>query len=216
MRVVVTGGAGHLGSAVCQVLADVGFQVHAVDRVYRRELSVPLEVADLLDGQAAYRLLAACDAVVHLANHPNPFGPLPPQQLYADNVAMDINVFQAAVDLGVRKLVFASSVQVFSGNRTTDDVDKPSCLPYLPLDGDLPTCPRNAYALSKEAAEQQLRYFAALEPVTGRPDNLEVAVNEWKDYAVLKPHERTTWTQRIILAHNIKHIEKIENDEIIR
>ena len=59
-------------------------------------------------------------------------------------------------------------------------------------------------------------YFAALEPVTGRPDNLEVAVNQWKDYAVLKPNERTTWTQKVVLAHNIKGIEKIENDEIIQ
>jgi galactose mutarotase-like enzyme len=58
-------------------------------------------------------------------------------------------------------------------------------------------------------------YFAALEPVTGRPDNLEVAVNQWKDYATLKPKEQTTWKQTFILAHNIKHIEKIENETII-
>jgi hypothetical protein len=59
-------------------------------------------------------------------------------------------------------------------------------------------------------------YFAALEPVTGRPDNLEVAVNDWKDYAVLEPKGRTTWTERIILAHNIKRIEKIENEEFVQ
>ena len=59
-------------------------------------------------------------------------------------------------------------------------------------------------------------YFAALEPVTGRPDNLEVAVNQWKDFAVLQPNERTTWTQRIILAHKIKHVERIEADEIVQ
>jgi galactose mutarotase-like enzyme len=58
-------------------------------------------------------------------------------------------------------------------------------------------------------------YFAAIEPCTGRPDNLEVAVNQWKDYATLKPNGRVMWSQRITLAHNIKHIEKIENDEII-
>ncbi len=58
-------------------------------------------------------------------------------------------------------------------------------------------------------------YFAALEPVTGRPDNLEVAVNQWKDSAILKPKEEITWNQRIILAQNIKHVEKIENDEIV-
>lgn len=60
-------------------------------------------------------------------------------------------------------------------------------------------------------------YFIALEPVTGRPDNLEVAVNKWKkDYAVIKPKETSTWTQKIILAHKIKTVRNIENDEIIQ
>ena len=59
-------------------------------------------------------------------------------------------------------------------------------------------------------------YFAALEPVTGRPDNLDVAVNQWNDYATLKPKMKANWKQTIILAHNIKRIGKIENDEIIQ
>jgi len=59
-------------------------------------------------------------------------------------------------------------------------------------------------------------FFAALEPVTGRPDNLDVAVNQWKDFAVLRPAERTTWAQRIVLAHGIKHVEKIDHDEIVQ
>jgi galactose mutarotase-like enzyme len=59
-------------------------------------------------------------------------------------------------------------------------------------------------------------YFIALEPVTGRPDNLEVAVNKWKkDYAVTAPEGTATWTEKIVLAHNIKTVRKIENDEII-
>ena len=59
-------------------------------------------------------------------------------------------------------------------------------------------------------------YFAALEPVTGRPDNLEVAVNQWKDAAVLAPHERTAWTVRIILAHDVKRVERIEDDGFVQ
>jgi nucleoside-diphosphate-sugar epimerase len=164
MRVVVTGGAGHLGSAVCEVLAEAGLDVLSVDRVYERDLPVRQEVANLLDGPGVYRLLRDREAVVHLANIPNPFGPTPPQQLYSDNVTMDMNVFQAAVELGARKLIFSSSVQAFSGSRSMDEPEVPSCLPYLPVDGDVPTRPGNAYALSKAAGEQQLRYFAALDP----------------------------------------------------
>ena len=59
-------------------------------------------------------------------------------------------------------------------------------------------------------------YFAAIEPVTGRPDNLDVAVNQWQDYATLKPKTKVNWKQTIILANNVKHVEKIENEEIIQ
>jgi galactose mutarotase-like enzyme len=59
-------------------------------------------------------------------------------------------------------------------------------------------------------------YFAAIEPVTGRPDNLDVSVNQWKDNATLKPKAKVDWKQTIILTHNIKRIESIENEEILQ
>jgi galactose mutarotase-like enzyme len=56
-------------------------------------------------------------------------------------------------------------------------------------------------------------YHIALEPCTGRPDNLETAVNNWKNYAVLKPREKKLWSQIINIAHNIRHIEKVTVDD---
>jgi nucleoside-diphosphate-sugar epimerase len=164
-RVLVTGAAGHLGRAVVTTLCEAGFDVVAADQTYNRDLPVRTRVLDLRDALSIYGVIDGCEAVAHLANHSSPFSHPSPQQLYADNVAMDIHVFQAARDVGVRKLIFASSVQAFAGDRYGDDAEsKPSVLPYIPLDGDLPTCPRNTYALSKEAGEAQLRYFVALDP----------------------------------------------------
>lgn len=167
-QVLVTGAGGYLGGHVVKALVEAGWAVRATDRSFRRDSLVRLEVADLLDLPAVYRLVDGCDAAVHLANHPNAHSRVPGPQLYAENVAMDINVFQAAVDVGIKRIIFASSVQVFSGERhiegAQDDAAKPSSLAYLPIDGDMPTCPRNLYALSKEAGEQQLRYYAALDP----------------------------------------------------
>lgn len=56
-------------------------------------------------------------------------------------------------------------------------------------------------------------YHMALEPSTGRPDNLEVAVNEWKNYAALKPRAEVAWTEKIFLNHDIKRIERITTED---
>jgi nucleoside-diphosphate-sugar epimerase len=170
MKVLLTGAAGRLGREVFKALVDGGLDVRATDRTFRRDLPGRLEVANLLDGPTCYRLLEDCQAVVHLANHPHIFVRLPFQDVYAQNMAMDVNIFQAAAEMGIKKIVFASSVQAMSGDRHVDfrpddgaAVIPPTCLTYLPIDGDAPACPRNLYALSKEAGEQMLRYYAALD-----------------------------------------------------
>lgn len=163
--VLVTGAAGRLGSQTVETLCEAGLDVRATDINYSRDLPVPLKLCDLLDGRAIYPLVDGCDAVVQLGNHPGPHSHVPPQQLYRENVAMDINVFQAAVDVGARCIVFSSSVQALAGTRQREeDIGKPSCLAYLPIDGDAPACPGNTYALSKQAGENQLRYYARLHP----------------------------------------------------
>ncbi len=169
-KVLVTGAAGRLGRDVAVELTEAGFDVLANDSRYRAGLDFRVELADLLDPMACYRLIEGCDAVVHLANYSHIRAASTPQKLYRENLAMDVNVFQAAVEMGVRKLVFASSVQAFGGDRLLDwfgnedneaaVLSRPSCLAYLPIDGDAPPCPANLYGLSKVAGEDLLRFYA--------------------------------------------------------
>lgn len=56
-------------------------------------------------------------------------------------------------------------------------------------------------------------YHIALEPTTGRPDNLEVAVNEWKNYAALEPRAEVSWTTKIFLEHDVKHVERVSAEK---
>jgi len=81
--------------------------------------------------------------------------------VYNENVCVNMNVCQAAAELGVKKIVFASTIQVIAVERRyPEDEGMPSSLTYLPLDGDSPANPRNTYALSKWATENMLEYYA--------------------------------------------------------
>jgi nucleoside-diphosphate-sugar epimerase len=75
---------------------------------------------------------------------------------------MNMNVFQAAIDAGVRKIVFASSIQVVS-SESHDGTALPHAhkVAYLPLDADSPANPTNGYALSKLLGEVMLREYVA-------------------------------------------------------
>jgi nucleoside-diphosphate-sugar epimerase len=150
-KVLVTGATGKLGVYVCRALIDAGYSVRATDKSdRRRQLPRNLELADLLDRSSCYRLVAAADAVVHLANYSD-MVIKDNQKLFNENVAINMNIFQAAQEAGVKTMIFSSSIQVLGGH---------GYLPYLPLDGDAPASPDNAYALSKLVGEIMLQYFA--------------------------------------------------------
>jgi nucleoside-diphosphate-sugar epimerase len=161
MKILVTGAAGKLGSVVCQSLLDGGHELCATDQRFRRDFPVRLELADLRDELRVYALVEGSDAVVHLGNHPNLFSGPSPQRILADNVAMNANVFRAAVDLGVPKIVFASSIQATFCMHEGTRPEPPYQIPYLPLDGELPANPgTNFYGLSKELGERLLEVHA--------------------------------------------------------
>jgi nucleoside-diphosphate-sugar epimerase len=158
MTVTVTGATGRLGIHVCRALVEAGYSVRATDKTGRRRMMLKLEVADLLDRDACYSLVTGAGAVVHLANYSD-MVISDAQKLFNENVAMTMNVFHAALRSGVSRIIFASSIQVLGGHglagAETGDV-----VPYLPLDGDAPANPRNAYALSKQVGEILLEYVS--------------------------------------------------------
>ena len=163
MKVLVTGACGLLGAASVAALVRAGHEVRATDQKFARDLAVRPIVADLLDEHVLYPLLEGMDALVHLGNHPNRYAGPSPQRLLAENVAMNANAFAAALDLGVRRIVFSSSIQVML--RSSLVPVEPHVLPYLPLDGEAPADPgENPYALSKQFGEEMLRLATSLHP----------------------------------------------------
>jgi len=181
MRVLVTGAAGKLGSATVKALVAAGFDVRATDQRYTAELGVPFRSLDLRDEHALYPLVEGVDALVHLGNHPNRFAGPSPQRLLAENMSMNANAFMAALDLGVKHIVFASSIQVMIASDTARK--EPHTLPYLPLDGDAPANPGlNPYALSKQFGEELLAVAAASRPeLSATVVRYPMLVGEWFD-----------------------------------
>lgn len=165
MKVLLTGAAGGLGSTTLHHLHEASVDVRATDIRANARAQVRIQVANLLQPENCYALMEDVEAVIHLANLPGPDHGTA-QKVFGENITMNMNVLQAAREMGVRKVIFASSVQAYMGNRHFRDADAaPTSVRYLPLDGHHPATPGNPYALSKSMTEDMLRYFVKFQGI---------------------------------------------------
>ena len=151
-KVVVTGGSGKAGRAVVNELNAGGYQTLNVDQTippasWGRALAV-----DLTDLGQTMEALKGADAVVHLAAIPAP-DMRPEQETFRNNILSTYNVFSAAVDLGLEKVVWASSETVLGLPFEKELPD------YAPIDEQQTPFPESSYALSKLLGEQMAAQF---------------------------------------------------------
>jgi nucleoside-diphosphate-sugar epimerase len=154
VKVLVTGGSGRIGRYVVRELVQAGHAVTSIDVAPGVVPGVPSLRVDLTHAGQVYGAVARSQAkaVIHLGAWAND-GHVPDTRTYGDNVRGTFNVFQACADLGVRRIVSASSCQVY-GTAAAPPL-------YVPLDEDHPLRPAGAYALSKVVGEQTADYFIA-------------------------------------------------------
>jgi nucleoside-diphosphate-sugar epimerase len=152
VRIVVTGGSGKAGRWVVGRLRGDGHDVLNVDAVHDGSPHGQCVVADLGDLGQCHEVVAGADAVVHLAAIPAP-EIKPAGETFRNNALSTYNVFAAATERGVRRVVWASSETVLGL-----PFDEPPA--YAPIDEDHPPRPESSYAMSKLVGETLAEQFA--------------------------------------------------------
>ncbi|HVF23970.1 MAG TPA: UDP-glucose 4-epimerase GalE, partial [Pyrinomonadaceae bacterium] len=155
MRVLVTGGAGYIGSVVTEQLVGDGNQVVVYDNLSKGHRGAVVEgaefvEADLFDAGALKQTLheRQIEAVIHMAasslvgesvEHPNKY--------YQNNVIASLKLLDAMLACNVKRLVFSSTAAVYGEPETQ------------PIEESVPTNPTNTYGETKLAFEHALKWY---------------------------------------------------------
>ena len=168
-RILFTGGSGKAGRHVAPYLRDKGYRVVNVDLVPLDEPGIDNLTADITDAGQMFNAMTSYanfdeleagtgvpefDAVVHFAAIPRILIK-PDNETFTVNTIGTYNVIDAAVKLGIRKIVFASSETTYGICFADGEVDPKS----LPLEEDYDVNPMDSYGLSKVLNEKTARAF---------------------------------------------------------
>ncbi len=154
MKLMVTGGAGYVGSVCAKVLLQQGHQVTVVDDLSTGNADAVPEGADFVEADiadAARRLLpdGAFDGVLHFAAKSLVGESVEDPQLYwYGNVVKTLNLLQAMLEAGTPRLVFSSTAAVYGEPET------------VPITEGAPTRPTNAYGATKLAIDHAITSYA--------------------------------------------------------
>ena len=156
MKVLVTGGAGYVGSISVELLLEAGHDVTVLDSFFRgRHAAVPLQ-AHLVEGELADRSLLEAtlrddgiEAVLHCAGRSLvPESAVDPAVYFATNVVDGLGLLDAMRSANVGRIVFSSSAAVYGAVNTPV------------IEEDQPQKPINAYGETKRAFEGALEWYA--------------------------------------------------------
>jgi UDP-glucose 4-epimerase len=155
MNVLVTGGAGYIGSVCVEQLLNAGYRVTVFDNLSEGHRAAvderaTLVVGDLADRQAIMDTVqqSKAEAILHFAANALVGESMTnPSKYFRNNVAAGLNLLDAAVAAGVRKFIFSSTCATYGVPER------------LPMTEDLPQRPVNPYGESKLMFEKILQWY---------------------------------------------------------
>jgi UDP-glucose 4-epimerase/UDP-arabinose 4-epimerase len=152
--VLVTGGAGYIGSHTARALREAGREIVVLDSLELGEedavLGAPLVVGDIADSDLVGRVLREFGVtdVVHFAAYKSVGESMTsPGKYWRNNVAGSIELLEACRAAGIERFVFSSSCSVYG---TPEQV---------PVAEDAPIAPESVYAETKATVERMLRWY---------------------------------------------------------
>ncbi|NWD51276.1 NAD-dependent epimerase/dehydratase family protein [Pseudomonas gingeri] len=172
-RILVTGGAGFIGSHLVDALLAKGHAVRVLDDLSTGKVSnlpmdnacLKLVVGDVADAATLAEAMQGCSAVVHLAAVASVQASVEdPVRTHRSNFIGTLRVCEAMIAAGIRRVVFASSAAVYGNNGEGTAIDE-----------DTPKAPLTPYAADKLASEYYLDFYRrqhGLEPVILRFFNI--------------------------------------------
>jgi UDP-glucose 4-epimerase len=155
MNVLVTGGAGYIGSVVVEMLTREGFSAVVVDNLVEGHRSAVSDSVPFIEDDIGNRnnmkkvfIHYKIDAVVHMAGETLVSKSMThPEDYFKNNVANGFELLEAMRETGVKRIIFSSTAALF-GNPV-----------YTPIDEEHPTAPINAYGRSKLMFEQMMEWY---------------------------------------------------------
>ncbi len=155
-KVIVTGGAGFIGSHLATRLVSLGYEVHIIDNLVagKREhvpTEATLHVVDIRDQEKLAPIFSGADTVFHLAALPSvPYSIENPVETHEVNTLGTLKVLMASRDASVRRVVFSSSAATYGDQDFIPVYENAICVPNTP------------YGLQKFESEHYMRLASEL------------------------------------------------------
>lgn len=163
MKILVTGGAGFIGSHIVDAYINAGHQVAVLDNFYHGfkcnlNPKARLFKVDICNGAAVLKVFQQFRPAVvnhHAALSEVVTSMRAPTNTMATNVMGTMNILHAASQVGIKQLIFSSTGGTIYGNATK-----------LPTPETAPLAPVSMYALSKQLGENLIQYYARVSGFT--------------------------------------------------
>lgn len=162
MKILVTGGAGYIGSAAVKALIEEGHEVVVIDNLSKGKKELVNDNAafyqgDLLNKDFLNKIFSEhqINAVMHFASHKAAGESMEVPEKYSENITGTINLLNAMTKFNVKKIIFSSSAAVY-GNPE-----------YTPIDENHPTEPINYYGFTKLECEKVINWYSKLKGIVG-------------------------------------------------